>query len=129
MIEIPVTTMPVFKIPFHVSYILYESRFSPLLARVYFRFALEMCKLTNTPPSLLLHPLDFLGCDDIKELSFFPAMDLPSERKIKLVGELIDTYTSQFEVVPLRKQAYALANENKMSTLIPRLKSFGENTP
>jgi hypothetical protein len=129
LIEIPVTTMPVFKIPFHVSYILYESRFSPFLARFYFRFALEMCKLTNTPPSLLLHPLDFLGCDDIKELSFFPAMDLPSERKIKLVGELIDTYTSQFEVVPLRKQAYALANENKMSTLIPRLKSFGENTP
>jgi hypothetical protein len=129
LIEIPVTTVPVFKIPFHVSYVLYMSRFSPFLARFYFRFALEMCKLTNTPPSLLLHPLDFLGCDDLKELSFFPAMDLPSEKKIKLVDEVISTYTNQFTVVPLRKKAYVLANENKMSTLVPRLRSLGENVP
>ena len=33
LIEIPVTTMPIFRIPFHVSYILYISRFSPALAR------------------------------------------------------------------------------------------------
>jgi hypothetical protein len=73
--------------------------------------------------------LDFLGCDDLKELSFFPAMDLPSEKKIKLVDEVISTYTNQFTVVPLRKKAYALANENKMSTLVPRLRSLGENVP
>jgi hypothetical protein len=76
-----------------------------------------------------MHPLDFLGCDDMKELSFFPAMDLPSERKIKLVDTLISTYANRFEVVPLRKKAHVLADENKMSTLIPRLKSLGENTP
>jgi peptidoglycan-N-acetylglucosamine deacetylase len=127
LIEIPVTTMPLFKIPFHVSYILYLSRFSPLLARIYFRLALGLCKLTNTHPSLLLHPLDFLGCDDVKELSFFPAMDLTSENKIKLIGELLNIYASYFKVVPLRVQSHALSDENKLSTIIPKYKSLGES--
>jgi hypothetical protein len=127
LIEIPVTTMPVFKIPFHVSYILYISRFSPFMARLYFRLALVMCKLTSVSPSLLLHPLDFLGCDDLEELSFFPAMDLPSEKKIKFVSELIDIYSSFFTVVPLRQHAQALSRENSMSIKEPKLRSVGGN--
>ena len=63
LIEIPVTTMPVAKLPMHVSYVLYLSTFSPALALAYFRTALAMCQMTGTQPSLLLHPLDFLGCD------------------------------------------------------------------
>jgi hypothetical protein len=105
------------------------SRLSPFLARLYFKFALGLCKLTKTPPSLLLHPLDFLGCDDVKELSFFPAMDLTSEKKIKLVNELLSIYIDQFTVVPLRKQAHALSNGNKLSTLVPKLKSLEGNFP
>ena len=60
LLEIPVTTMPVFRVPFHLSYILYLSAFSPALALVYFRMALMLCRATGTPPSLLLHPLDFM---------------------------------------------------------------------
>ncbi len=59
ILEIPVTTMPVFKAPFHVSYLLYLRRFSRRLALSYFHFALAMCRATGTQPSLLLHPLDF----------------------------------------------------------------------
>ena len=70
--EIPVTTMPLFKVPIHASYILYLSCYSEAVAMLYFRTALMLCKLTRTPPSILLHPLDFLGGDDEKDLSFFP---------------------------------------------------------
>jgi hypothetical protein len=76
IIEIPVTTLPIFKLPFHISYILYIYKFSPALARSYFKAAMLLCRLTRTNPSLLLHPLDFLGGDDIQELAFFPAMNL-----------------------------------------------------
>ena len=62
--EIPVTTMPVVKLPIHVSYLLYLASYSPRLARCYFRFALAMCRTFTVSPSLLLHPLDFLGGDD-----------------------------------------------------------------
>jgi hypothetical protein len=56
LIEIPVTTMPIFKVPIHASYILYLSCYSQLLAFTYLRMALLLCKLTGTPPSILLHP-------------------------------------------------------------------------
>jgi len=125
LVEIPVTTMPLFKLPFHVSYILYISRFSPALARFYFKLALGLCKLTRTLPSLLLHPLDFLGCDDVKELSFFPAMDLTSDEKIKLVGDVLSIYSDRFTVVPLRQQAQAFLQEKDLPTIEPKLRSLG----
>jgi hypothetical protein len=105
LIEVPVTTMPLFKVPIHVSYVLYLSVFSRSMALAYFRAALRMCRLTATPPSLLLHPLDFLGGDDTDELSFFPAMKLPASAKLDLVGRLLDMYASQFNVVTLEDHA------------------------
>lgn len=98
LIEIPVTTMPVFKLPIHVSYILYLGQFSPFVARMYFRISMLFCKAFDVAPSLLLHPLDFLGCDDDSDLSFFPVMGVPAERKIKLVGDVIDMMSNSFEV-------------------------------
>jgi peptidoglycan/xylan/chitin deacetylase (PgdA/CDA1 family) len=128
LIEIPVTTMPLFRIPFHVSYILYIYHFSPVLARTYFRLAMMLCKLTQTHPSLLLHPLDFLGGNDIKELSFFPAMNLHSEEKIKLVSDILCIYSDYFTIVPLREHARTLFHGNNMSTVEPKFRSVG-NTP
>ncbi len=64
ILEIPVTTMPIFKAPIHVSYLLYLGQFSHFLAMSYFRNALRLCRLTGVEPSLLLHPLDFMGADD-----------------------------------------------------------------
>lgn len=89
LFELPVTTMPVFKTPIHLSYILYASRFSKALAMVYFRFALLMCRVMRVEPSILLHPLDFIGCDDVGELAFFPGMDMRAEAKIEIVDRVI----------------------------------------
>lgn len=105
LVEIPVTTMPIFKIPIHFSYVLYLSVFSPGIALLYFRIALLLCRLTHTQPSLLLHPLDFLGQDDLPELAFFPGMGLPSDRKLKTLGKAIDLLQRQFEVLPMGKHA------------------------
>jgi peptidoglycan/xylan/chitin deacetylase (PgdA/CDA1 family) len=128
LIEIPVTTMPLFRIPFHVSYILYIYRFSPVLARTYFRFAMMLCRLTQTHPSLLLHPLDFLGGNDIKELSFFPAMNLQSEEKIKLVSDILNIYSDYFTIVPMGRHARSISQESHIQTVEPRFRSVA-NVP
>ena len=124
LIEIPVTTMPIFRIPFHVSYILFISRFSPALARFYFRFALGLCKLTRTTPSLLLHPLDFLGCDDVEELAFFPAMDLTSEKKIKVISDVLDIYAELYKVVPVRQQVRTFLQKKDLITVEPKFRTI-----
>lgn len=109
--EIPVTTMPGFKTPIHLSYILYLGMFSQALALTYFRTALALCRASNVTPSILLHPLDFLGATDEKDLSFFPGMRMPTDKKLNIVALALDTLRSQFEVKTLRDHALAVAQE------------------
>jgi len=104
-IELPVTTLPVFRVPIHMSYLLCLSVLSPTLAAQYFNTALGLCRVIGVQPSLLLHPTDFLGCDDTRDLSFFPAMKLPSEKKLELVSCLLHRLCDQFTVLTLRRHA------------------------
>ena len=120
LLEIPVTTMPLFKLPIHLSYILYLSKYARLLARLYFRMALAMCALTRTQPSILLHPLDFLGREDVQELGFFPGMDLPREHKLALVGEALDLMAHRFELLTMRAHAERLLRIGGLSTMQPQ---------
>ncbi|MBS1807127.1 MAG: polysaccharide deacetylase family protein [Acidobacteria bacterium] len=114
LIEIPVTTLPVFKTPIHISYLLYASSYSPALAKLYFRTALTMCKLAGVQPSILLHPLDFLGCDDVKELAFFPGMQMTGKRKVSIVHEMLAMLRSEFAVVPMKQHAEAIKKSELM---------------
>jgi hypothetical protein len=121
LVEVPVTTLPLFKVPIHVSYLLYLSVFSRRLAIAYFHTALRLCRWTGTAPSLLLHPLDFLGGDDVRELAFFPGMSLPAAAKVALVGEVVDLLAVYFTVVPLREHA-AVARAAGLSARAPRFR-------
>jgi len=105
LLEIPVTTLPVLKVPFHVSYCLYLSVVSPALGIAWFKTALALCRLARIEPSILLHPLDFLGKEDVPELAFFPAMGMPAERKLAVVDSLLDALRDRFEVLPMGEHA------------------------
>ena len=110
--EIPVTTLPFLKTPIHASYVIYLSTFSKSLAKLYWQTALQMCRLTGTQLSLLLHPLDFLSGDDAPELKFFPAMNLAVEEKLEFVSEILEMLTAKFDVVNMRKHAQTVEKEN-----------------
>ncbi len=105
LLEIPVTTMPIFKLPFHQSYLLFISGFSKTLMKLYLHFAMFMCKLTKTPPSYLLHPLDLIGGDVVPQLSFFPGMNIKSEAKLEIFETAITMLKKNFELLPMSKFA------------------------
>ena len=115
--EIPVTTMPILRAPIHLSYILYLSTFSAALAISYLRTALTLCRLTGVSPSLLLHPLDFLGIDDNVGLLFFPAMNLSRHHKLNVVSRALGIYSDEFHVVSLKEHARRLASSARPSIL------------
>jgi peptidoglycan-N-acetylglucosamine deacetylase len=119
LLEIPVTTLPIFKVPIHFSYVLYLSVFSPLLAVLYFRFALALCKLTGTQPSLLLHPLDFLGQEDVPELAFFPGMSLTSEKKLSVLSRVLGLLSQQFTVLPVGQHAQLISQSRRLPIMEP----------
>jgi len=109
LVEIPVTTMPLARVPIHLSYVLYLAGPSPEAAYRYFSAALRMCSLRGVQPSLLLHPLDFLGADDVDSLQFFPGMHLTGARKRETVQRCLQLFAQRFQVGPLRQHAAALA--------------------
>jgi peptidoglycan-N-acetylglucosamine deacetylase len=128
LIEIPVSTMPIVKVPIHFSYMLYLSVFSRSLALLYFRVALILCRLTGTQPSLLLHPLDFLGCEDVPELSFFPGMSLPSTKKLETLSQAIALLTRHYRVVSMQEHAQAIATR-RIPVLDPERQFAAKATP
>jgi hypothetical protein len=120
LIEIPVTTFPLFKVPIHFSYVLYLAQLAPALAQPYFRSALLACKLAGIAPSLLLHPLDFMDAQDVPSLAFFPAMHMPRERKLAALEKALDTYRQMFDVVPVGQHARAIAAGKQKPGVVPR---------
>lgn len=127
LLEIPVTTMPLARAPFHLSYLLYLRQRSATLAWNYFRLAIALCRATGTAPSLLLHPLDFLGGDDEPDLSFFPAMRMRGGEKTAFVAEILDAFAATYEVRAMDDHAATLITAGNLSVRpLPPLVSADE---
>ena len=119
LLELPVTTMPVFKTPVHFSYLVYLASFSRPLARLYSRFANGMCRLTDTEPSLLLHPLDFLGQEDDPDLGFFPAMNMPVTKKLALMDGFFELLLANFRPYPIGAYLADIVNRDSLRQFEP----------
>jgi peptidoglycan-N-acetylglucosamine deacetylase len=115
LLEIPVTTMPVTKMPFHLSYLLYLSRVSEAAMEAYLRLALALCRLTGTEPSFLLHPLDLLGYDQAPELRFFPGMDLSGARKLVLFRRVMGVLAQHYQLVDMETHARAMLARQRLA--------------
>lgn len=121
LLEIPVTTLPFVKTPIHVSYLIYLASWSPALARAYFATALAFCRWAGVAPSLLLHPLDFLGRDDTEALAFFPGMQLEGARKRVWVAGFLDQLERHWHVRSVRQHAELLASDSGLALLEPEI--------
>jgi peptidoglycan/xylan/chitin deacetylase (PgdA/CDA1 family) len=109
LLEIPVTTIPILKIPFHLSYLVYLSGVSNMLMKAYLNMAITFCKITRTQPSYLLHPLDLIGGDKIEALAFFPGMNLNSDKKVKVFKYVIKKMQKNFDLVNMSEFAKSVS--------------------
>jgi peptidoglycan-N-acetylglucosamine deacetylase len=114
ILEIPVTTMPIFKLPFHLSYLIYLSNISMGLMVLYLNIAIYLCKLMKIPISYLLHPLDIIGGDMIKDLAFFPGMNINSETKILVFKKVIRILKKHYNLINMNYFILTILNsQNK----------------
>ncbi|MEM0969856.1 MAG: polysaccharide deacetylase family protein [Verrucomicrobiota bacterium] len=116
LLEIPVTTIPLIKTPFHLSYLSYLATYSTSLASAYFGTALRTCKMARVEPSFLLHPLDFLGEDDVPELAFFPAMNRGGTWKVKQARRFLITLQRHFQCVSMEDHATAIHQKQTLDS-------------
>jgi peptidoglycan-N-acetylglucosamine deacetylase len=114
LLEIPVTTLPLLRVPIHFSYILFLAEKSAAAAWAYWRTAMTMCRVMNVEPSLLLHPLDVLGGDEEPQLAFFPAMGMAGQAKRRLVKNLLADFQQRFDPVTLAEHAASLAERKHL---------------
>ncbi len=119
ILELPVTTIPVLKIPFHLSYLLYLSGYSIHLMNIYLKTAIQFCKLTGTEPSFLLHPLDLIGGDQVPELAFFPGMNISSDHKVKVFKQVIKMLSNNFTLVNMTDHASAILADKDIKVRMP----------
>jgi len=116
LLEVPVTVLPGARVPFHLSYVLYLAGRSEDLAVKYFSAGLRACTLAGVEPSVLLHPLDFVGADDLDSLRFFPGMTMSGEVKRRVVSRCLAVLGERFEVMTMRGHAGALAARTGLPT-------------
>jgi peptidoglycan/xylan/chitin deacetylase (PgdA/CDA1 family) len=116
LVEFPVTTIPIFRLPFHFSYLLYAAQRSDRLADAYLGTALRLCRLARVQPSLLLHPLDFLGPNEASGLEFFPGMATPADVKLRRLDRFLGAVRRRFELRPLGEQVAALGDDLPVRT-------------
>lgn len=119
LLEIPVTTMPMFRLPFHLSYVMWLSKFSKPLSIAYIRTALMLCRLWRVEPSFLLHPLDFLGKGDVKGLEFFPGMELSRQHKMDVAVEVLRLFQKHFDTVPMGEHARRIRRHCLLKSVVP----------
>jgi hypothetical protein len=115
LLEIPVTTFPVIKVPFHLSYLMYISRFSERLMVGYLGAALLACRLAGTEPSFLLHPLDLIDATQEPRLAFFPGMDVPARRKADLFRRAVQMLREHYALVNMSTHARSLLARKDLS--------------
>ncbi len=115
LLELPVTTIPGLKTPFHLSYLIYLARFSTAALEAYLRVAIEACRVTRTPPSILLHPLDVLGGDQVPSLRFFPGMDLDGPAKRALFVRVLGRLAEHFDLMPMNAYARKIDADGGLS--------------
>ena len=115
--EIPVSTFPMLRIPIHVTYLLYIAKHSQQLALSYFETALRLCDARRIQPSILLHPLDFLGGDDVPSLAFFPSMSMSSRAKTTFVMRVLDRLQRRYDVVTMAEHVDRLGDLGPSRTI------------
>jgi peptidoglycan/xylan/chitin deacetylase (PgdA/CDA1 family) len=98
LLEIPITTFPGLRLPIHLTYVNYLASFAPRVAEAWFAAALRSCRLAGIEPSILLHPLDVLGGDDVPRMRFFPGMQQSAGAKIERLERCLDRLQASFEV-------------------------------
>ena len=115
LLEMPVTTMPIFKLPFHASYLGFLAGYSTFAARSWFGLADRLCRWTGVQPSLLLHPTDFLDASEIPEMAFFPGMQVAASAKQELLRNCIAAMGRHRRLVTMQEHA-TIAMNSRLTT-------------
>ena len=87
--------------------------------KLYLNSALLACRVSNIEPSILLHPLDAIGGDQIPDLKFFPGMDVASEKKKELLIYVLESIAESYSLIPVGAHARSFIDRGGLEQRVP----------
>ncbi len=115
LVEMPVSTLPLLRLPIHFTYLNYLADHSDAVAITYARTHIALCLLRQQGPSLLLHATDFIGADDATCPSFMPGMRRSAAEKLAWMRKVLALYQTAFEVQPLGARFDRLRDQENLT--------------
>ena len=111
--EIPVSTYPKLRTPVHATYLNYLAQFSETLTLSYLRLALSAFEKSAMPLNFILHATDFLGAEDVSNLTYLPGMKRSAPQKLALLDKFMGLIQQRFIPVKMTEftQRYRGASE------------------
>ena len=101
LVEIPVTTSPLLRLPCHGTYLHFAADKSPRLALAFFKSVVLSYRTFSIEPSFLLHASDFLGSNDDINLSFLPGMQRTHSEKMVFMHRVFDILQQEHKLIGL----------------------------
>ena len=105
ILEIPVTTHPVLRLPLHMTYLLSLGAVSTDGMLGYLENALALCRRRKIGFCFLLHAPDLLDSTDLPGLEFLPHRGLSIRRKLDLINRVLQAAAAVFRLMPLEDYA------------------------
>lgn len=105
LLELPVTTLPLARVPVHGTYLQHLAERSEAAALAYAGAAFALCAARGVAPHLLLHGTDFVGADEATGLHFLPGMRRTGAAKTRFVQRVLALLRGRFE--PIGMAAFA----------------------
>lgn len=97
--EIPVSTTPLLRLPFHGSYIMVLSKFYFQLGLWYWRAGFNWYRQHNCPYVFVIHPLELTDIADDSRLKAQIGYDIPIKDKLSIYREIFSTLKEQSETL------------------------------
>ncbi|MBI1975907.1 MAG: polysaccharide deacetylase family protein [Candidatus Omnitrophica bacterium] len=95
LIEFPISTIPIFRLPFHGTFALKGGL-------TYFKFGLVLLKRSRGTLNYVFHALEFSDPVPETPLPFTVAGHIPWEKKKKFYREIFSSLTRHYEILPTR---------------------------
>ncbi len=118
--EIPVTVMPLLRLPVHWTYLHFIADRSVRLAESYLAAHLSLLRSRGPAPMLLLHATDFLGADDPVAPRFVPGMRRSAAAKLDFLTTTLARYQQHFTLGPVGAAPMPLPGETRSPMLLAR---------
>ncbi len=101
IIEIPVSTVPIIRVPYHSSFVTAAHNFN--MGPLVFYTGLFLTKLMRLPLNYVFHVVELADFNDDRRLSYFQGLRIPLKKRYEMISSILKNITGSFTIFSTNK--------------------------